>query len=326
MRQHLTELLIRPVQRLPSTLLLLDDILKETPKTHRDCELLTKAIASLKEVMTHINEDKRKIENQLAMFVLINDIENCPATLLSSHRSFLKKLDVYEMSNELLKKGAQLTLFLFSDCLEICKPRLKLLNATKSPNAKQRTPQKCYKHIALFSLNNITKVCDILQNNDDTDLFGILCRLAGEKDKFFSFKVIATNSAYLLANQANGGQSGAQSASNCTSSASTMTLNSTASFNQSTSTLASMAHSNYGSIYSSTTNLAHNEEHYQALVEKKEYIKLLAQGICNVKCITEYVSFPGYYVARANACRERHFPSSEFLPLDSDFPVLQIWE
>ena len=54
------------------------DILKETPKTHRDHELLSKAIASLKEVMTHINEDKRKIENQLAMFVLINDIENCP--------------------------------------------------------------------------------------------------------------------------------------------------------------------------------------------------------------------------------------------------------
>ena len=81
--------------------------------------------------MTHINEDKRKIENQLAMFVLINDIENCPATLLSSHRSFLKKLEVYEMSNELLKKGAQLTMFLFSDCLEICKPRLKLIYALK---------------------------------------------------------------------------------------------------------------------------------------------------------------------------------------------------
>ena len=36
---------------------------------------------SLKEVMAHINEDKRKIENQLAMFVLINDIENCPVII-----------------------------------------------------------------------------------------------------------------------------------------------------------------------------------------------------------------------------------------------------
>ncbi|CAF0879713.1 unnamed protein product [Brachionus calyciflorus] len=265
-RQTLTELLIRPVQRLPSTLLLLDDILKETPKTHRDHELLSKAIASLKEVMTHINEDKRKIENQLTMFVLMNDIENCPANLLSSHRHFLKKLYVYEMSNELLKKGAQLALFLFSDCLEICKPRFKLHNA-KSPSltssSKQRSPTKLYKHIALFSLNNVTKVCDILQNGDDTDLFGILCRLAGEKDKFFSFKVIPNAS-----NQSN-------NSSIVTNHYSTISSQSSNS-------------SNSSSIYCSTTNLNLYDEHAQAQLEKKDFIKLLAQGICNVKCITEY--------------------------------------
>jgi hypothetical protein len=126
-RQTLVELLIRPVQRLPSTLLLLDDILKETPHTHNDYELLVRSIASLKQVMTHINEDKRKIENQLTMFVLMNDIENCPATLLSSHRNFLKKMDAFETSNELVKKGAQLSLFLFSDCLEV--PNLLFLKS-----------------------------------------------------------------------------------------------------------------------------------------------------------------------------------------------------
>lgn len=302
-RQTLVELLIRPVQRLPSTLLLLDDILKETPKTHKDHELLTKAIGSLKEVMTHINEDKRKIENQLAMFVLINDIENCPATLLSSHRSFLKKLDVYEMSNELLKKGAQLTLFLFTDCLEICKPRLKLLNAAKSPNAasKQRTPQKCYKHISLFSLNNVTKVCDIQQKGDDTDLFGILCRLAGEKDKFFSFKVIASNCSNLSANlvnttnmaNANGnpnatGSLMSQNASMMVQSNSAYGGFSNTAMMSSSSSLFSNVN-NYSSICASSTNLhSTNNEYYQAILEKKDYLKLLAQGICNVKCITEF--------------------------------------
>jgi hypothetical protein len=69
--------------------------------------------------MTHINEDKRKTENRIEMFGIINHIENCPATLLSSHRNLLNRIDAYEMSNELLKKGAQLTLFLFSDCLEV---------------------------------------------------------------------------------------------------------------------------------------------------------------------------------------------------------------
>jgi len=73
---------------------------------------------------------------------------------------------------------------------------------------------------------------------------------------------------------------------------SSMTLNSTSGFNQSTSTLNLPPNNSntYGSLYASSTNLNYNEEHYQAQIEKKEYIKLLAQGICNVKCITEYVS------------------------------------
>ncbi len=58
----------------------------------------------------------------------------------------------------------------------------------------------------------------ILINKGETELFGILCRFAEEKDKLFSFKII-------------NGQN----------------------------------------------------------IDKKEYVKLLAQGICNVKCITEYV-------------------------------------
>ncbi len=129
-------------------------------------------------------------------------------------------------------------------------------------------------------MNNITKVCDILQNNDDTDLFGILCRLAGEKDKFFSFKVLVSSTS----SQQN--QSNSMSA-NSFNSVSTANLANTTTNN--TSTMSSNS-STYSSIYSSTTNLNTNDEHFQAQLEKKEYIKLLAQGICNVKCITEYVN------------------------------------
>ena len=76
----------------------------------------------------------------------------------------------------------------------------------------------------------------------------------------------------------------------------TLNMSSGGGFNhQSTSTLSSVPNSmtmisnNYGSLHASTTNLNYTEEHYQAQLEKKEYIKMLAQGICNVKCITEYV-------------------------------------
>lgn len=51
------------------------------------------------------------------------------------------------------------------------------------------------------------------------------------------------------------------------------------------------ASSNATSLYTSTTNLNFLDDMpCQALLERKEFMKLLAQGICNVKCITEYVS------------------------------------
>jgi hypothetical protein len=112
-------------------------------------------------------------------------------------------------------------------------------------------------------------------------LFGILCRLAGEKDKFYSFKVIPSTTA-------------------ATSSSNTSTLNTTTTSGPTnyaaycstiSSTSSASSSSTYSSIYASTTNLNFFDEHYQAQIEKKEYIKLLAMGICNVKCITEYVSF-----------------------------------
>lgn len=178
------------------------------------------------------------------------------------------------MSNELLKKGAQLTLFLFTDCLEICKPRLKLLNANKSPNSnsKQRTPtQKCYKHIALFSLNNVIKVCDITQDTEDTDLFGIVCRLAGEKDKFFPFKVIPSTSSCSTGSSINTGTGGNNSNTNNTQNSALNSTNTSHSAGiYSTINSASNSSSN-SSIYASTTNLNFFDEHYQAVMEKRIY-------------------------------------------------------
>ena len=93
-RQSLTELMIRPVQRLPSISLLLNDILKHTRKSdpgHPDCEQLERALAKIKEVMTHLNEEKRRTEGQIHIFDVYSEIENCPASVVSSHRRFVRK-------------------------------------------------------------------------------------------------------------------------------------------------------------------------------------------------------------------------------------------
>lgn len=104
-RQSLQDLLIRPVQRLPSVNLLLNgkypsivvknfvivdiswifarllDILRYTPKNSVDYKALEEAITSLQGVMAHINEDKRKTEGQVALFDIFNEIENCPVSI-----------------------------------------------------------------------------------------------------------------------------------------------------------------------------------------------------------------------------------------------------
>ena len=118
-RQSLQELLIRPVQRLPSISLLLNDLLKQTPKSNPDHSELEKALSTIKEVMTHINEDKRRTEGQVVLFDIFNDIENCPAHIVSSHRTFVSQCDVIELGDGIIGRGGQLTLFVFSDVIEV---------------------------------------------------------------------------------------------------------------------------------------------------------------------------------------------------------------
>ncbi|KAK6195819.1 hypothetical protein SNE40_001172 [Patella caerulea] len=186
-RQTLTELLIRPVQRLPSVVLLLNDILKRTNSSNPDHGKLEQAINHLKEVMTHINEDKRKTENQVVMFDIINDIDNCPATLLSSHRRFINKVDVIELSDTLSGRGDPLSLFLFTDSIEICKRRTKYMNSQKSP-AALRTPQKAYKHLEMVPLSSIKRVLDVEEAEDCRFAFAFISRNNSEfKDKLYSF-------------------------------------------------------------------------------------------------------------------------------------------
>lgn len=127
---------------------------------------------SIKEVMTYINEDKRKTEGQLAMFDIFNEIDNCPAQLVSSHRSYIGRCDVMELNDELSGRGDHLVLFLFTDILEICKKRSRALNSLKSPNDRANglhsaklSQGKPYKHLRMLSLSNIKKVVDIRETD-----------------------------------------------------------------------------------------------------------------------------------------------------------------
>ncbi|XP_036670679.3 uncharacterized protein pbl isoform X2 [Drosophila suzukii] len=178
-RQGLQDLMIRPVQRLPSISLLLNDILKHTSSGNADHSRLEEALKAIKQVTLHINEDKRRTESRMAIFDIFNDIDGCPAHLVSSNRSFILKCEVNELSDSLSGRGDSLVLYLFSDSIELCKRRSKGFNTAKSPSTA-----KTHKHLKLISLNTIRLVIDI---SDSPRAFGLLLR--GDKEKLYTFTI-----------------------------------------------------------------------------------------------------------------------------------------
>ncbi|KAH8402863.1 hypothetical protein KR222_008098, partial [Zaprionus bogoriensis] len=187
-RQSLQDLMIRPVQRLPSISLLLNDILKHTSNGNADHSRLEDALKAIKQVTLHINEDKRRTESRMAIFDIFNDIDGCPAHLVSSNRSFISKCEVNELSDSLSGRGDSLVLYLFSDSIELCKRRSRGFNSAKSPSTA-----KTHKHIKLISLNTIRFVIDI---TDSPRAFGLLQR--GEKEKLYTFSIIDEETDKLL--------------------------------------------------------------------------------------------------------------------------------
>ncbi|XP_032388515.1 protein ECT2 [Etheostoma spectabile] len=188
-RQTLVELLIRPVQRLPSVALLLNDIKKHTPDDNPDKITLEKAIESLKEVMTHINEDKRKTEGQKQIFDVVYEVDGCPANLLSSHRTLVYRVETIALGDQPCDRGEHVTLFLFNDCLEIARKRHKVINTFKSPLGQTRPPPPL-KHITLMPLSQIRRVLDLQDTEDCVNAFALVVRPPTEQENLlFSFQL-----------------------------------------------------------------------------------------------------------------------------------------
>ncbi|XP_073531013.1 protein ECT2 isoform X3 [Phyllobates terribilis] len=188
-RQTLVELMIRPVQRLPSVALLLNDLKKHTSEDNPDKMMLEKAIESLKEVMTHINEDKRKTEGQRQIFDVVYEVDGCPANLLSSHRMLVQRVETIALGEDLCDRGEQVTLFLFNDCLEIARKRHKVIGTFKSPHGHTRPPASL-KHISLMPLSQIKKVLDIRETEECHNAFALVVRPPTEQtNQLLSFQL-----------------------------------------------------------------------------------------------------------------------------------------
>ncbi|CAH8582496.1 unnamed protein product [Schistosoma turkestanicum] len=124
-RQSLAALLVRPVQRLPSISLLMDGIAKFTPQSHPDYNAVKEFAKGINELLAKINDRLRKNEERLSLLSLYHEISGAPPEMLSSSRSLVAKLNVFELGVSASGNTTcePVTLFLLSDSLEVARPR-----------------------------------------------------------------------------------------------------------------------------------------------------------------------------------------------------------
>ncbi|KAI3380009.1 hypothetical protein SNEBB_004866 [Seison nebaliae] len=100
-RQKLNDLLLLPMQRLPRYQLLFEKIEEHSPSDNADSRLIPVALTKIKEVLFHINENKKQAENYVQLFKLFNLIDKCPPQLLAANRQLIQRIDCCEMLNSI---------------------------------------------------------------------------------------------------------------------------------------------------------------------------------------------------------------------------------
>lgn len=182
-RESLAELVIRPVQKLPSMELLLENLLSKTNRSHADYKQLQNALRQLRQVTSKLNEGKRMADEQIKLFELNERIDGLPPTLLSSSRHFLCQANAFGLTEESGSMQA-VTLFLFDDSLVIAK---KKRHMPKSPAALPSTPQRrtTHKFLKEIRLNSVKRVVDV-KRDEIKGAFAIVCS-EDENERVYAF-------------------------------------------------------------------------------------------------------------------------------------------
>ncbi|KAF1766324.1 hypothetical protein GCK72_006281 [Caenorhabditis remanei] len=174
-RLKLADLMIKPVQRLPSVVLLLNEMAKKSDsKLKSTAELASKAID---EVLKTANKILEKNDNLICHFSKFTDIESIPPILVAANRMFIRELVVSPIAStsSRLSQFPKMKLFLFHDVLVITKVRSEK-NAMQrfarhasfvSLQAKKRRPYKYIDHIQLTTMRSAFRI----RASDDVSKF-----------------------------------------------------------------------------------------------------------------------------------------------------------
>lgn len=167
------------------------DLIKRTCKDHRDYRFLIEAKESIKDVLTHINEDKRKSDSKIKIFDIVSRVENAPVILVSANRSYVHRIDCQcKVEGTFTSRlGDRMALFLFNDCIEIARWKretsadmvenektgknagsLGRHQGLKRDNVKSGDGfegRMLFKHYKLLPLNSIKRVVTVTPEDSD---------------------------------------------------------------------------------------------------------------------------------------------------------------
>ncbi|CAA86788.1 Protein ECT2 [Caenorhabditis elegans] len=184
-RLKLTDLMVKPVQRLPSVILLLKEMAKKSDsKLKNNAEEAAKAID---EVLKTANKTREKNDNFISHLSKFTDIENVPPILVAANRMFIRELVVSPIASTSpgLQQFAKMKLFLFHDVLIITKirsekntmQRLARHASFASLHSRQRRPYRYIDQIQLNTMRSafrirapdeIAKCLELQQQNGST--------------------------------------------------------------------------------------------------------------------------------------------------------------
>lgn len=142
-RLKLTDLMVKPVQRLPSVALLLKEIGKKSEsKLKHTAEEAQKVID---EVLKIANKTREKNDNLISHLSKFTDIENVPPTLVAANRMFCKELVASPIASTSMRldKFRRMKLFFFHDVLILTKIR-----------SEKNTMQRFARHASFANLNS----------------------------------------------------------------------------------------------------------------------------------------------------------------------------
>ncbi|EFA75572.1 pleckstrin domain-containing protein [Heterostelium album PN500] len=116
-------LLIMPVQRIPRYELLLKNLVEKTSVDHYDYQNLVRALDSIRDINSYINENKGVCGNKDRVATIYETLKNCPKNLVSPNRRWIRE-GILDTTCSNKKYCGTFKVYLFNDLIILAKQPL----------------------------------------------------------------------------------------------------------------------------------------------------------------------------------------------------------